>query len=82
MTFIYGAFSVAALVFVWFFVPETKGRSLEDIDEMFQAQVPVWRFNRYVCTGLGAQMGGEKYLVGHADTNDEKRDGPTTEEVE
>ncbi|KAF7530686.1 hypothetical protein PCG10_000195 [Penicillium crustosum] len=82
VTFIYGAFSVAALVFVWFFVPETKGRSLENIDEMFQAQVPVWRFNRYICTGLGAQMGGKKYPVGHADTNDEKRDGPTTEEVE
>lgn len=76
VTFIYGVFSVAALGFVWFFVPRTKGRSLENIDEMFQAQVPGWRFTRYACTGLGAQIGVEKYPVGHADTNDEKRDGP------
>lgn len=31
----FAAFALIAFVFVWFFVPETKGRSLEDMDEIF-----------------------------------------------
>jgi len=33
--FIFGAFSFAMFVFVWFFIPETKGLSLERMDELF-----------------------------------------------
>lgn len=53
---IYGSFSVAAMVFVYFFLPETKDRSLEELDEMFQQKVPTKEFKNYVCTGLGAQI--------------------------
>ncbi|KAF3387206.1 High-affinity glucose transporter [Penicillium rolfsii] len=53
---IYGSFSVAAMVFVYFFLPETKDRSLEELDEMFQERVPTRKFKSYVCTGLGAQI--------------------------
>jgi hypothetical protein len=31
----FGAFCVIAFVYVWFFVPETKGKSLEEMDEVF-----------------------------------------------
>ncbi|SPJ70356.1 probable transporter (major facilitator superfamily) [Fusarium torulosum] len=33
--FIYGSFCFAMVVFAWFFVPETKGLALEDMDELF-----------------------------------------------
>lgn len=33
-----------------FFLPETKGRKLEEIDEMFEARLPARKFRHYVCT--------------------------------
>jgi len=30
-------------VFVYFFIPETKGLSLEEVDEMYRARVPPWK---------------------------------------
>ncbi|KAH8812932.1 putative high-affinity glucose transporter [Xylogone sp. PMI_703] len=56
VTFIYGAFSVLAVVWVLWMVPETRGRSLEELDEMFQAHVKTRQFKNYVCTGLGAHI--------------------------
>lgn len=56
VTFIYGAFSVLAVVWVWFMVPETKNRSLEELDEMFQADVKTRQFKKYTCSGLGAHI--------------------------
>ncbi|KAM0541014.1 hypothetical protein ACHAPJ_013414, partial [Fusarium lateritium] len=38
ITFIYGGFSIIASVWVLFMIPETKDRSLEELDEMFQAR--------------------------------------------
>lgn len=32
---IFGSFCFSMFVFVWFFVPETKGVSLEHMDELF-----------------------------------------------
>jgi hypothetical protein len=55
ITFIYGSFSVAAMVFVYFYLPETKDRSLEELDEMFQNNVATRKFASYTCTGLGSQ---------------------------
>lgn len=56
VTFIYGACSVASLLFVGLCVPETSRRSLEELDEMFQEKVPTWKFDKYVCTGIGAEI--------------------------
>jgi hypothetical protein len=53
---IYGSFSVAAIAFIYFCLPETKDRSLEELDEMFQEKVPTRAFQDYECTGLGAQI--------------------------
>ncbi|KAJ5609116.1 hypothetical protein N7528_009683 [Penicillium herquei] len=53
---IYGSFSVASMVFIYFLLPETKDRSLEELDEMFQQKVSTRKFKNYVCTGLGAQI--------------------------
>jgi hypothetical protein len=35
MFFMFGTFDLMMFVFVWFFVPETKGLSLESMDERF-----------------------------------------------
>lgn len=32
---LFGSFSVSMIAFVWFFIPETKGLSLEAMDELF-----------------------------------------------
>jgi MFS transporter, SP family, sugar:H+ symporter len=42
--FIYGGFCVMALVWAWFCFPELRGRSLEEIDEMFQLKLPTRQF--------------------------------------
>jgi hypothetical protein len=34
-------------VFFWFFLPEVKGRSLEEIDELFQNRVTVKQFPKF-----------------------------------
>lgn len=35
MFFMFGTFDLLMFIFVWFFVPETKGISLEKMDELF-----------------------------------------------
>lgn len=44
--YIYGGMTVLALLFAFFCVPETKGRSLETIDRMFVDRVSVWQFGK------------------------------------
>lgn len=56
VTFIYGGFSVAATLWVLLMIPETKNRSLEELDEMFQAKVPTRQFEKYQCSGIGASI--------------------------
>lgn len=46
--FIFGALAICSFFFAYFCVPEMKGRSLEDINEMFDKEVPTRRFGSYV----------------------------------
>jgi hypothetical protein len=39
-------------IFTWFFIPETRDRTLEEVHEMFEARVPARKFKNYVCTGV------------------------------
>ncbi|KAL2838557.1 hypothetical protein BJY01DRAFT_258022 [Aspergillus pseudoustus] len=41
--------NVASLIFFFFFIPEMKGRSLEELDEMFGAKVGAREFKGYQC---------------------------------
>jgi hypothetical protein len=54
--FIYAGFSMLAVFFVYFVIPETKNRSLEELDEIFNEKVPARKFRNYVCSGISAQI--------------------------
>ncbi|KAL1852513.1 hypothetical protein Daus18300_012111 [Diaporthe australafricana] len=40
---IFGTFCAVMTVHVFFFYPETAGKSLEEIDEVFESRTPAWR---------------------------------------
>lgn len=42
---IYGSSCVAAVVVAFLVIPEMKGRSLEEIDKLFEMGLPAWRWN-------------------------------------
>jgi SP family sugar:H+ symporter-like MFS transporter len=60
---------------VYFYLPEIKNRTLEEIDEMFEARLPARKFRKYVCTG---RFNGISAGVGE---KEERRDSEK-EEVE
>ncbi|KAK9311671.1 general substrate transporter [Lipomyces starkeyi] len=41
--FLFGSFNIAAAVTVWFTAPETKLRTLEEMDEVFEHEQPLWK---------------------------------------
>ncbi|WWC62250.1 uncharacterized protein I303_104846 [Kwoniella dejecticola CBS 10117] len=45
--FIWGAFSMINIAFVFFFVPETKGHSLEQLDYLYENRVATRKFKGY-----------------------------------
>lgn len=50
--FLWMAWSIVSGFFVYFFVPEMKGRSLEELDYMFEARVGTSQFGKFDATGL------------------------------
>ena len=62
--FVYGAFSVPICIIMWLYVPETKGRSAAEIDELYERKVPAWRWSR-TRTDAKAQMEAVVQLKGH-----------------
>ncbi|OQV09313.1 hypothetical protein CLAIMM_13447 [Cladophialophora immunda] len=48
--YIWFASNIIILIFVYFLVPETKDRSLEEIDEMFEEKLSAHKFKSYKCT--------------------------------
>ncbi|KAL1404926.1 hypothetical protein Q8F55_008538 [Vanrija albida] len=46
--FVFGAFSVPICVLMWLYLPETKGRSAAEIDELYERKVPAWRWSKTV----------------------------------
>ena len=56
--FIYGSMCFLALVWGYFFLPELKNRSLEELEEMFEAKVPLRKFRHYQTSesGVGAAV--------------------------
>ncbi|KAK4183672.1 hypothetical protein QBC35DRAFT_393402, partial [Podospora australis] len=42
--YIWAASNFVTSIFVFFFLPELKGRTLEEIDELFERGIPAWKF--------------------------------------
>ncbi|KAB8218019.1 hypothetical protein BDV33DRAFT_205801 [Aspergillus novoparasiticus] len=47
ISFIYAGLMVPCLVYLYFFLPETGGRTCEELDEMFMKKVPARDFKDY-----------------------------------
>lgn len=45
--FFFGGISVIATIWCWFRLPETKGRTYEELDVMFETAVPIRKFGTY-----------------------------------
>ncbi|KAL7418648.1 hypothetical protein Q5752_007107 [Cryptotrichosporon argae] len=48
VAFVFGGFSVLCCVYFYYYHPETKNRSYEELDEMFRKGVPAREFSSYV----------------------------------
>jgi hypothetical protein len=82
--FIFGSVTLLSFFFVYFCVPECKGRTLEEIDRMFNEDVPLRRFRTYPSRELiYGENGGEAQLsvVRKADSSTvtENEGSPTTQ---
>lgn len=44
--------NIVLAIFTWFFLPEPRDRTLEEIHEMFENKVPARQFKNYVCVGI------------------------------
>jgi hypothetical protein len=57
---------------MFFFLPDTKDRTLEEIDEMFEKRLPAWKFKSYVCVAANesrmAGLRGKIIEVGDKET--------------
>lgn len=68
--FIWFPSAIIAAIWVWLFLPETKGRTLEEIDEMFQAGLGPRKFRKYQCVGIiaeGKRVDDDAETVGQAE---------------
>jgi SP family sugar:H+ symporter-like MFS transporter len=59
---------------VYFYLPEIKNRTLEEIDEMFEARLPARKFRKYVCTGRFVAEVDEKVRERRVSGGSEKDD--------
>jgi SP family sugar:H+ symporter-like MFS transporter len=69
---IWGPSCLVTVVWIYFYLPEIKNRTLEEIDEMFEAGLPARKFRKYVC--VGRHGSGEKIV--------DEKNGVETREVE
>jgi hypothetical protein len=74
--YIWAPSCVVCAVWVFFFLPEVKNRTLEEVTEMFEARIPARQFRTYKCVGLverdtkngsdeGSRKSGEEGGVEH-----------------
>lgn len=46
-SFIFGGLGIFCLVYIWFYQPETSGRTYDELDEMFTKHIPARNFKSY-----------------------------------
>ncbi|KAF2689657.1 MFS transporter [Lentithecium fluviatile CBS 122367] len=74
VAYIWAASNAITFVYFYFMLPEMRGRSLEEIDELFQNKVPTRDFSKYHC--VSAERAREQAVknteVAEEDAGDEK----------
>ncbi|KAK7676524.1 hypothetical protein QCA50_020493 [Cerrena zonata] len=53
--FFFAALAALSIPFVFFFIPETKGIALEDMDKLFDRSLPAHRAHKFVLAKLRAE---------------------------
>jgi SP family sugar:H+ symporter-like MFS transporter len=76
--FIWGSFSLITVIWTWFFVPEMKGFSLEQLDHLFIERTPTRAFKKYVFEDEIEPVGEHKLDMEDADG---KKDGADVDVV-
>ena len=56
VAFIFGGFVTFYFIWAIFCLPEVKGRSLEEIEELFQEDIKAWNFSKYKTKGLSGRV--------------------------
>lgn len=74
---VYGSFCVAMFFHVLFFFPETKGKRLEEIDQLWTEHVPAWKSASYV-PHVPIVPGTEKYETQHIEHQEEAQNLSST----
>lgn len=67
--FLFAGLSVPVTTLLWLYLPETKARSVAEMDELFEKRVPAWRTSKYttdVEIHLKAFLEQEKRAMGTA----------------
>lgn len=64
--YIYGSFNYVMVALTFFFIPELKGRTLEEVDQMFERGVPI-RKMKSIKTRTAEEMYTEE--LGHKESN-------------
>ncbi|KAN0066749.1 General substrate transporter [Elaphomyces granulatus] len=62
---VFGGCMACVIVFVYFFMPETRGRTFAEIDEMYDAKIPMWKWRNYQTTTEAKQA----TLIRHVDSD-------------
>ncbi|KAG0318186.1 hypothetical protein BGZ99_005814 [Dissophora globulifera] len=63
--FIFAGFCVAMTIHVFFMYPETKGRTLEEMDDLFNSGVPAWKTHSQPVSHLNSDAEQVKMQQGH-----------------
>ncbi|KAI3401205.1 hypothetical protein diail_11911 [Diaporthe ilicicola] len=54
--YIWGGFAFLMSIWAWYFMPELKGRNLEEIDQLCEAEIPAWQFRTFQTDGLSHDL--------------------------
>lgn len=54
--FIWGGFTTFYLIWALFYLPELKNRSLEEVDELFEAKLWGWQFSKFKTKSLAGRV--------------------------
>ncbi|KAI4729220.1 MFS transporter [Aureobasidium sp. EXF-10728] len=64
--YIWAPSCVVAALFIYFYLPEIKDRTLEEISEMFEIGLPARKFKGYKCVGAAIAVAAEKKEKGES----------------